>query len=205
MKRGWLGGIDSRRGTTSGLAYQLILNYCLSEGVFLHNCLPVALSAHITDALAQPLRYQQTPIANVAKMRSKGQNTIIHHSPLTKVFAYTFENSRTIPLAFSALLFHVLVVLVHLAFVFYSRHPYYKTSWGTFGEILILALRSSPAAEARNSDGETMVSQMWKKTATVCAVGDDGQVQIVVRENRGEAEESKALEGGGTGERPASL
>ncbi|RMJ16757.1 hypothetical protein BHE90_000802 [Fusarium euwallaceae] len=166
MRQGWLDGISTRIDTVSDSAYQLILSYCLDEGSFLQNCLSLALSAHITDALAQPGSFDGMSIANVAEP-SNGEITLIDHSASGKAFTYTFKNSRTIPLAFSALLLHVFIVLVHLAFACYSRYPYYKTSWGTFGEMLILALRSRPEREESNTEAEAAVSQMWRKVATV--------------------------------------
>ncbi|RSL52240.1 hypothetical protein CEP54_011007 [Fusarium duplospermum] len=54
MRKGWLAGIDTHIETEPDSAYQLMLSYCLNEGSFLGNCLSLALSAHITDALAQP-------------------------------------------------------------------------------------------------------------------------------------------------------
>lgn len=191
MRKGWLGGIDTRIDTASDSAYRLMLSYCLEEGYFLPNCLSLALSAHIADALAQPGRFDGMPVSNVALMPSNDEITFIEHSAYGKAFTYTFKNSRTIPLAFSALLLHVSIVLVHLAFASYSRYEYYKTSWGTFGEMLILALRSSTEKGASNSEAEVAVSQMWRKTATVRATASDGRVQIVLRENRGGPKESE--------------
>ncbi|UPK92219.1 hypothetical protein LCI18_003154 [Fusarium solani-melongenae] len=205
MRKGWLGGIDTRIDTASDSAYQLILSYCLDEGSFLENCLSLTLSAHITDALAQPGSFDGMSISNVAVMPSNGEITLIEHSAWGKAFTYTFKNSHTIPLAFSALLLHILIVLVHLAFAFYSRHQYYKTSWGTFGEMLIFALRSSPEGEASNSEAEVSVSQMWRKTATVRAMPGDGQVQIVLGGNKGAAKESGEFQVDDTGDSTVGL
>ncbi|KAJ4215038.1 hypothetical protein NW759_010067 [Fusarium solani] len=195
MKKGWLAGIDTRIDAASDSAYRLILSYCLDGGSFLHNCLSLALSAHITDALAQPGSFYGMSLANLVGMPSNGEITVIDHSSWGKAFTYTFKNSYTIPLAFSALLLHVLIIIVHLAFAFHSRYPYYKTSWGTFGEMLILALRSSPDGEVIKSEAEVAVSQMWRKTATVRPMAGDGRVQIVLGENKGGAKESEESEG----------
>lgn len=195
MRKGWLAGIDTRIDMASDSAYRLILNYCLDGGSFLHNCLSLALSAHITDALSQPENFDGMSLANLVGMPSNGEITVIDHSTWGKAFTYTFKNSRTIPLAFSALLLHVLIVLVHLAFALHSRYPYYKTSWGTFGEMLILALRSSPDGEVSKSEAEVAVSQMWRKTATVRPMAGGGRVQIVLGENEGGAKESEESEG----------
>ncbi|KAI8716661.1 hypothetical protein NCS52_00960300 [Fusarium sp. LHS14.1] len=193
MRKGWLAGIDTRIDMASDSAYRLMLSYCLEDGssfLFLHDCLSLALATHITDALSQPSSFDGMSIANVVEMPSTGEITVIEHSSWGKAFTYTFKNSRTIPLAFSALLLHVLIVLVHLAFALHSRYPYYKTSWGTFGEMLILALRSSPERTTSDSKGEVAVSQMWRETATVRSMAGDGRVQIVLGENKGGAKES---------------
>ncbi|KAI8665439.1 hypothetical protein NCS56_00979900 [Fusarium sp. Ph1] len=192
MRKGWLGGIDTRIGTASDSAYRLILSYCLDEGSFLPHCLSLALSAHITDALAQPENFDGMSLANLVGVPSNGEITVIEHSAWGEAFTYTFKNSHTIPLAFSALLLHVLIVIVHLAFAFHSRYPYYKTSWGTFGEMLILALRSSPEGEASNPEAEVAVSRMWRKTATVRPMAGDGRVQIFLEENKGGTKESES-------------
>ncbi|KAH6884157.1 hypothetical protein B0T10DRAFT_445509 [Thelonectria olida] len=193
LRNGWLNGIGAPTNkTAASSAYDLISRYCDTGEGFKLYCLPIALASHITDALAQP-GDTSVGIGATGNMSSR-----YYLTRFEKRFAYSFQNGSTIPVAFASLLLHCLAVVIHLALVVSSKHPWHGTGWGSFGQMMVLALRSRVLEELGNVGGGVASSQTWRKTAMVRAVGEDGQLEIVLGETKGvvESEAFQELEDG---------
>ncbi|KAF5568817.1 hypothetical protein FPHYL_2624 [Fusarium phyllophilum] len=96
-----------------------------------------------------------------------------------------FESSYGIPLAFSVLLAHVLLVVIHLITILGSKDPWQGSDWDNFGEMLVLALASKPPNGTNGLTQQPCKSELWKKSAAVSLEGQEGDYQIHLREERG--------------------
>ncbi|KAG8672029.1 hypothetical protein FPOAC2_05398 [Fusarium poae] len=108
-------------------------------------------------------------------------------------YGYSIESSNTIPLALGILLLHVAIVLVHAFIIIFFRHRWLSSCWASFGQVLVLALRSEKH-DLGNVGGGVDSSQTWSTSATVRVVGDGGRLEMVLN-NAGNSD--GLIQGGG--------
>lgn len=188
----WLTGIDFPDVTPSNSAYQQILRFCSETRGFYDFCLPMSLATHLADALSgshsNDMNYTRSQDEAVYANENDPQNTtIIYNTAYKRPFIYKFLNSRAIPCAFAILILHIIIVLVHIATILLSSHPWHSSSWGSVGQMLILALRSTSPNSLGKVGGGVESSQTWTATARVRAVGENQQLEIVL----GDSEETE--------------
>ncbi|KAH8686234.1 hypothetical protein BGZ61DRAFT_354905 [Ilyonectria robusta] len=190
MGDGWFTGIDFPDITPSNSAYQQILRFCGNNHGFFENCLPMSLAAHLADALSGTPYSAYTEAVHINE-KDPQNYTIIHNTVYNKPFMYNFLNSRAIPCAFAILILHIIIVLVHIATILLSSHPWHSSSWGSVGQMLILALRSTSPSSLGKVGGGVESSQTWTATARVRAVGENQQLEIVLGDSDGTEEEGQ--------------
>ncbi|KAL5593825.1 hypothetical protein FOBRF1_012927 [Fusarium oxysporum] len=161
---------------------------CEAAPSFVPRCYEHALALHITDGLAQtgnvflsPGYKPQTEQSN----DSTKQEDAILFIRYYYTYAYRFESSRGIPLAFTFLLLHVLMVLIHLVKIIQSKDPWQGSDWDNFGDMLVLALASKPPDGTNDLAQQSSKSELWRKTVTIGCDGDEGYFQIRLREQKG--------------------
>lgn len=176
--------VDSTSPTLN-TSYQAIGDSCASVQYFkqtsvITRCLSISLSVYLT--------YLLTSLGDVAlynKWRLElpfSKHIIIYHEYFINGYGYSWHSSRTIPFAFSALLLHVLIVLVHVVTVLWSRHPWHSSSWSSFGQIMILALRST-APEGLGSVGAGVSSsETWNKSVAVRVVDAEDRLEMILQD-----------------------
>ncbi|KAH7009629.1 hypothetical protein EDB80DRAFT_573666 [Ilyonectria destructans] len=212
MGDGWLTGIDFPDISPSNSTYQQILRFCGNNHGFLESCFPMSLATHLADALSgsHSTEMDFTSSQNERKLgffpgrpapystytnplyinESDPQNsTIIYNTIYNRPFIYKFLNSRAIPCAFAVLILHIIIVLVHMATILLSSHPWHSSSWGSVGQMLLLALRSTSPNSLGKVGGGVESSQTWTATARVRAVGENQKLEIVLGESDGTEEE----------------
>ncbi|KAM5358582.1 hypothetical protein ACJZ2D_015150 [Fusarium nematophilum] len=209
MRQEWLTALGQRISFEGGVSdkenstYQQIRGFCYSDGPGANFpvCLTVALAAHITDALSHtsPLfGYSEGSGQEYPSDPAPGpSDTIFHNTYFIGGYAYDFQRSRTIPFAFSILLLHVTVVLIHVAMVLSSRHPWHGSSWSSFGQILVLALRSRAPGSV---GGGVESSQTWKTTASVRVTSEVGRLEMMLRNREASRGQVQDLEDGSDAE-----
>ncbi|KAH6972833.1 hypothetical protein BKA56DRAFT_492314 [Ilyonectria sp. MPI-CAGE-AT-0026] len=212
MGDGWLTGIDFLDVTPSNSTYQQMLRFCGNKHGFLESCLPMSLATHLADALSGSYHMEMdsthgqyerkywffrdrfspyTSHTEAVHINEKDpqNSTIVHNTVYSRSFIYKFLNSRAIPFAFAILILHIIIVLVHMATILFSSHPWHSSSWGSVGQMLILALRSTSPTGLGKIGGGVESSQTWTATARVRAVGENQQLEIVLEESDGTEEE----------------
>ncbi|KAF5965412.1 hypothetical protein FCOIX_12977 [Fusarium coicis] len=180
MDEKWLEGISS---FSNGSFFRSIAEFCASD--VRRNCQERYLGLHITDAISQagnnvswPNYHAQTPRSDDVT-QDKIVYTRYHYT-----YAYRFESSFGIPLAFSFLLAHVLLVLIHLITIVGSKDPWLGSDWDNFGDMLVLALASKPPEGTKDLTQQVSRSELWKKTATVARDVEDIHHQILLKEEK---------------------
>ncbi|KAH7146421.1 hypothetical protein EDB81DRAFT_934367 [Dactylonectria macrodidyma] len=184
MTSGWLKAVSRIVASNENMEYisvnQAASQLCSSSvNGFAYTCLAMALGAHLTDALAQPLRLRSYEQNNASDPYPSANDTIIKTTHWKFTYTYELADSFAIPLALSVLLLHVCIAVVHMATILLSPNPWHGSSWGSFGQMLVLALRSRVDG-LDNAGGGVSSSQTWEKTTTVRDVGQ-GQLQMMVQ------------------------
>ncbi|KAI1012032.1 hypothetical protein LB503_004780 [Fusarium chuoi] len=181
MDDNWIEGISSfsnRSFLTS------IADWC--EGSMHPGCFGLFLTLHITDALAQAGNNESWPeYFSDAKLSDTAPQDTILYTRYYYTYAYRFGSSRGILLAFSFLLLHVLMVLLHLVEVMRSKEPWQGSDWDNFGDMLVLALASKPPTGTNDLAQQSSKFELWRKIATVGRDRDQDRYQIRLREEKG--------------------
>ncbi|RBR16513.1 uncharacterized protein FIESC28_06922 [Fusarium coffeatum] len=150
------------------------------------NSLQMAIAVHLADILSRmgPDYYDKKGIRPFDEDdgTSPGpDNPIVEHEFFLGGYGYSIRSSNTIPLALAILLLHVAIVLIHAMVILFSRHRWLSSCWGSFGEILILAL-CSKKHDLGNVGGGVDSSRTWSTPAVVRAVGNEGRLEMVLRQ-----------------------
>ncbi|KAM5385532.1 hypothetical protein ACJZ2D_000731 [Fusarium nematophilum] len=191
--------------------YQQILDFCTINSLSpAGGCLDIAMASHMVDALSQT----ESTLSYADRGEKQGHgldwpdeppptpsDTIVHHTYYIGGYGYILQSSRTIPLALSVLLLHVYIVLIHvLVTLLPSRRPWHSSGWSSFGELLVLALRSRVPDEMGSVGGGVESSQTWNRAASVRVVGEEGRLEIVLlRRREGDGESREFQNGVGEG------
>lgn len=89
------------------------------------------------------------------------EDIVIHQEYVIGGYGYDWKSSHTIPFAFLVLLLHVVIVVVHSIMVLWSRNPWHSSSWGSFGQMMALALRSGVIEGLGSVGAGVSSSQIW--------------------------------------------
>ncbi|KAF5718205.1 hypothetical protein FGLOB1_1789 [Fusarium globosum] len=177
----WLDGISS---FSNGSFFRSIAEFCGSA--VKKNCQERYIGLHVTDAISQAGNNVSWPnyYAGSTQSNDATQDKVIY-TRYHRTYAYRFESSYGIPLAFSFLLLHVLLVLIHLVSILVSEDPWKGSDLDNFGDMLVLALASKPPNGANGLNQQPSKSELWGKSVTVVRNGDEGHGQISLGEERG--------------------
>ncbi|KAJ3540630.1 hypothetical protein NM208_g2696 [Fusarium decemcellulare] len=180
MDNKWLDGISSFSNRSF---FESIADFCVSD--VKRNCQERYLGLHITDAISQAGNNISWPnySAGITPSDDATQDKITY-TRYFYTYAYRFESSRGILLAFSFLLLHVLLVLIHLIAILVSKDPWQGSDWDNFRDMLVLALASKPPDGVNDLAQQSSKSELWMKTVTVDRNGDEGYSQIRLREEK---------------------
>ncbi|RKK60878.1 hypothetical protein BFJ69_g17193 [Fusarium oxysporum] len=154
-------------------AFRQGINMCTAE--FRPTCIPAFLAVYLANAMS---RFTQLP--DYGSRSPQPNSTVIFNTWFDHVYAYGIEDSATVPLAFTALLLQAFIALIHFALTVFARQPWHCSTWGNFGQLLPLALRSNPSDELRNVGAGVQNSRTWKLMTVVREVGQKRQLEMVI-------------------------
>ncbi|RBR14462.1 uncharacterized protein FIESC28_07698 [Fusarium coffeatum] len=197
MNEGWMAGIGSVPTISANRSsYDEALDFCITRrrntiGLIPkgrsgyeplspdHACIETFLAMHVADALAELGGFQEA-ISNKPWNRSFSLdgNSVVYTS-YENVYSYQFGSSIGIPIAFSVLLFHVLVVLIYIPLLFFSEHLRNRPGWSNLGDLLVLTLSSDVDVDLTKGKA----SEKWTRPVVVRDLGHTGRKDIVVRDN----------------------
>ncbi|KAJ0127857.1 Glyoxalase-like domain-containing protein [Fusarium oxysporum f. sp. albedinis] len=191
MSDGWLKGVgpllNGTQESPSTSIYKGASVFCSHNAIgFFSGCLANALAVHLTDALAQPTRLRAWYDDGSGDPLPDEQDTIIQSTHYKYTYAYELKGSIAIPLALAVLLLHVCTALVHVGTILLSPRPWHGSSWRSFGQMLVLALRSRVDG-LDNVGGGVSSPQTWKRTTMVRDVGE-GRLEMIVNVDEGEVQ-----------------
>ncbi|KAF5627807.1 uncharacterized protein FTJAE_9075 [Fusarium tjaetaba] len=177
----WLEDISS---FSNGSFFRSIADYCVADDR--RDCQERFLGLHITDAISQAGNNVSWPnyFAGITPSDGATEDKVTYTRSYY-TYAYRFESSHSIPLAFTFLLLHLLLVLIHLITILGSNDPWQGSDWDNFGDMLVLALASKPPDGANDPTRQTSRSELWKKTVTVDRDGEEFQYRIRLRDEKG--------------------
>ncbi|KAF5230733.1 hypothetical protein FANTH_13725 [Fusarium anthophilum] len=177
----WLEGISS---FSNGSFLRSIADYCVADDR--RECQERFLGLHITDAISQAGNNVSWPnyFAGITPSDDATRDKVTYTRSYY-TYAYRFESSHSIPLAFSFLLLHVLLVLIHLITILVSKDPWQGSDWDNFGDMLVLALASKPPDGMNDLTEQSSKSEIWRKRVTLAHDGDEGHHRICLGEEKG--------------------
>jgi hypothetical protein len=159
------------------------MDFCCSNRRCDARCLELSLSMHLADAMSQLGEFFKRDFRGVKGYDDvdTGRNGSVIYAAYAYTYAYEFETSIAIPIAFSILLFHVLIALVYIFLLFYTEHLWYTSGWDSVGDLLVLTLYSDVPVE-----GDLMkvgASKKWTKLVVLRELGVTGRKGIVIRDS----------------------
>ncbi|KAF4340805.1 hypothetical protein FBEOM_5257 [Fusarium beomiforme] len=176
----WMRSISTLPNRLSNrTSYEEIARHCIGREAYYDICLQLTLSLHITDAISQIGRYLKSNY-NYAEQLDPRKD-VIRLGTYIYTYGYDFYGSRGIPLAFSVMLLHVVIVFVHLTMVLLSKHPWQGVGCDNFGDMLILALYSKAPSENGRTGEKAESSDIWTESAVI-ATGKGGRSQLALRD-----------------------
>jgi hypothetical protein len=186
----WLKGIgvppQSVGSQRENPAYLYMMKTCIEQYPILHftYCLPGSLAAYLTNALARSTTLKGVEGESlVPTFEPPGANyTYVYHTYFEHVYAYGFRSTTTLPLAFTALFLQAVIAVIHLVVTVFVRRPWHSFAWGNPDQMLVLALRSNRPDQLENVGGGVERAQTWKHITVVREMGDEGELQMVIRE-----------------------
>jgi hypothetical protein len=93
----------------------------------------------------------------------------------------------TVKIAITILLLHGLVAVVHTVVICCFRHPWTSQSWGTVGELVLLALNSRLRGENPANASMATESQKWSQPLRVREI-EEGHLEIIIGDAQGNIE-----------------
>ncbi|KAF5687100.1 hypothetical protein FCIRC_2488 [Fusarium circinatum] len=177
----WLESISS---FSNGSFLHSIADYCVADDR--RDCQERFLGLHITDAISQAGNNVSWPnyFAGITPSDNATRDKVTYTRSYY-TYAYRFESSHSIPLAFYFLLLHVLLVLIHLITILVSKDPWQGSDWDNFGDMLVLALASKPPDGMNDWTQQSCKSEIWRKGVIVARDGDEGHHRICLGEEKG--------------------
>jgi hypothetical protein len=190
MSKDWLNVTSNGELHTQDSPYEIIYRFCRTREY--NACLAVSLATHMAYILSStysdsygiqsPTSYEREPTTGDA---------VILLEYFIGGYGYDWKSSRTIPFAFSVLLFHVLIVFIHTTIVLWSRHPWHSSSWGSFGQMIVLALRSRALDGLGSVGAGVSSSQTWSTSVSVRVVDGDDRLEMVLQNEKGHSQYQK--------------
>lgn len=138
-------------------------------------CLSQFLAVYFTDALASMYGY-----TNLTSNHPEPEDITVDIEYFTRIYAYSFRNSHGPTVALAVLLLHVVVVILHTGIILLSPRPWVGSGWGSFGQLMTLALRSRAPFGLENVGGGVSSSHTWKQMVTVRELVDEQRLEMVV-------------------------
>ncbi|RYC80739.1 hypothetical protein BFJ63_vAg16374 [Fusarium oxysporum f. sp. narcissi] len=183
----WLEGIGVPQGSGGSQRENPAYLYMMEDCLILMGscCLPGSLAAYLANALARIITlegYEDGSDGPPAFEPLGANYTYVYLTYLEHVYAYGFRSSTTLRLALAALFLQVAIALIHLAVTAFVRRPWHSFAWGNPGQMLTLALRSDPPDQLENVGGGVERGRTWKHVTVVREIGDEGGLQMVIRE-----------------------
>ncbi|KAJ4136459.1 hypothetical protein NW768_004072 [Fusarium equiseti] len=170
IDNGWMEGIGTLPNASFYDAMQLY-----SGKTTIQLPLERGLALHIIDAMA-------TKREPTIEELSNDENLAITRYAYT--YAFNIASSSSIPVALCILTLHMLMILIHLIFIVTSPRPWEGSSWESFGDMLILALRSKAPIEPEDAKKHPK-SRSWATPVVIRTNEDDGRQHIVVKDGLG--------------------
>lgn len=138
-------------------------------------CFPQFLAVYLTDALASMYSYKE-----LYPNDPEPEDIMVDMEYFTRVYAYSFRNSHGPTVALAVLLLHVVIVILHTGIILLSPRPWIGSGWGSFRQLMTLALRSRAPFGLDNVGGGVSSSHTWKQMVTVRELADEQRLEMVV-------------------------
>ncbi|KAH7268582.1 hypothetical protein MRS44_011148 [Fusarium solani] len=154
--------------------YRQALDICNSEPLAQPaSCISTFLAVYLTDALSL------LHTATYSDIFPGDDATIIEQTIYSYRYAYSSHNSKTIILALTVLLLHVVIAISHGAIILLSPRPWTSSGWRGFGQLLALALGSRAIEGMGNVGDGTSGPQLWNELLAVKENADEQRLEIV--------------------------
>ncbi|GKU00995.1 hypothetical protein FLAG1_02554 [Fusarium langsethiae] len=198
MSQDWLNTTHrSQFPNTEQSSYQYISEFC--KDLKYKDCLSVSVAAYMTHILSQtdPAKLYHVWMSSDIRTPSTGDSIILEEY-FVDGYGYGWKSSRTIPFAFSVLLLHVLMVLIHMTIVLWPHHTWHSSSWGSFGQMMVLALRSRALDGLGSVGAGVSSSRTWSTSVSVRVVDGEDRLEMVLQNQKGGLSQYQEI--GGEGE-----
>ncbi|KAK7432990.1 hypothetical protein QQZ08_000461 [Neonectria magnoliae] len=191
MHGSWLSGIENRTAGRNS-SYRQGLDIC-NKAAYSNTSLHTFLAVYLTDALS--LLYSLDFAADLQSVPDDGSHLAIEQTLYTYQYAYTFRNGTTILIAMVVLLLHVVIALSHTGIIIFSSTPWASSGWGSFGQLMALALRSRGIEGLGNVGAGVASSQTWKREVSVRDLVDENRLEMVLGAGGSGSEDRAEKEG----------
>ncbi|KAM0438676.1 hypothetical protein ACHAPT_001432 [Fusarium lateritium] len=186
-----LNGEDTMKQNTSlvNLAYRQAMDFCSYRDTSLWplNCIPQFIATYLTDALSTMYWGYESHLVSPGT-----QDIVVKQEYFKHVYAYSFRSGTSIIVALAILLLHCVIVVLHTAIIVLSPSPWFGSGWGSFGQLMTLALRSRAPDGLRNVGGGVSSSHTWRTMVTVRELADEQRLEMVLSSPNG-AREAEGL------------
>jgi len=190
---------ESKLGTarTTGGTFDLLLDF-LNDNYSLYS-LAKALTVYMTDAVSMvpglhavrwvgpapdgPWELDQGERSSAQRVSDLAPYALVELRYDHTAYQYNFQGTAT-KLAWGVLLLHVLLALVHLVVVLAQR-GWASSAWAQLGDLVALAVNTSPTALLRNTGVGVSQWAVWRLTAYVREVDGGGRVELVLKDGAG--------------------
>ncbi|KAF5233990.1 hypothetical protein FAUST_7843 [Fusarium austroamericanum] len=190
MSKDWLQNTSRQVSSpSSNSSYHDILNYCTEKDPFqISRCLTISLSVYMIHILSLTASWTSYDIISESFRDSPPptpDDIVIYKEYFVGGYGYNWKSSRTIPFAFSVLLLHVLIAFAHMMVVLLSRQSWHSSSWSSFGQMMVLALRSKALDGLGSVGAGVSSSKTWSTSVSVRVVGDEDRLEMVLQNEKG--------------------
>ncbi|KAH7133089.1 hypothetical protein B0J13DRAFT_507670 [Dactylonectria estremocensis] len=186
MHKSWLNGLGApytgANASRLNPAYRQAFDSCVYyTPSYPLACVPLFLGAYFTDALTYSVPSTQFLNSDPPINEPPGaEDLVIEHKFHQYQYIYDIQNGTSISVALAVLLLHVLIAILHTAVIILSPEPWHSSGWGSFGQLIALALRSSAPEEFNNVGGGVQSSGTWSRVIRVREVVDGKRLEMVV-------------------------
>ncbi|RGP60096.1 hypothetical protein FLONG3_10998 [Fusarium longipes] len=208
MNRAWLTATGRQRDprlqkeltSPADSLYQQIMKSCDKHEMenIVQRCLSISLAAHVTELLSRlefPYAYDKLTESNTSSLAPTTGDYVIHEEYFIPGYGYDWKSSRLIPFVFSVLLLHVLIALVHMAIVLSSCHTWHSSSWSSFGQMIVLALRSKALDGLGSVGAGISSSRTWNMPVSIRVVDGEDRLEMILQKEKGVLSQYQELDG----------
>lgn len=111
----------------------------------------------------------------VSSMKDSSKATMINPPVYRYGYGYGL-NAITMYLAMVVLLLHIAIVPIHVCYVFVKG--WHSQAWGSLGDLLALAVNSTPNEKLRASSAGITDEEVWTEEVRVQLNKDDGRFEL---------------------------